>query len=146
MAEKIGENIGHFVLPWVATYVVRDQVDKWGARWGAFVVEDIAEHRLKIRFVYSIKETVVTPAFVEVVDIKVHLDIFVLVKVNKTSMRCGTQCIGLVITTTKFDTHLCGKTNNYGFMWLLGNNKFPIDVHERFQSMSTNVNTTITSP
>lgn len=49
------------MLPTITTYLVKDYVEKWGAK----VVEDTIQNKLKIISVY-----VVAPAFVEVVGIK----------------------------------------------------------------------------
>lgn len=43
VAKKIGENVVDFELPSVATYLVKDEVEKWGAS----VVKDTIEERLK---------------------------------------------------------------------------------------------------
>ena len=65
MSKNINKNVGSFFLPTVATYLVKDQVEKWGAK----VVEDTFQNTMKIRFVYVVEGKMTTPSFLEVTGI-----------------------------------------------------------------------------
>lgn len=80
LGARINDNVGHFVLPSAPTYVVKDQVGEWDVS----IVEDTNKQRLKnLRFVYSIKVIIIAPAFIEVVGIKAHSDISILMSVSQ---------------------------------------------------------------
>lgn len=84
VVEKIGENVGNFKLPIVATFVVKDLVEKWGAS----MVEDIAKQMLKIWFVYVVRRNVTTPTFVKVVDIKVYSYVSIILNIKVKGILC----------------------------------------------------------
>ena len=50
VCKNIGKNIGILPLPTMATYLVKDQVEKWGVE----VVEDTSKYFIKFRFMYVV--------------------------------------------------------------------------------------------
>lgn len=78
VTKKIDDNVGIFDLPSIATYVIKGHV--W--KLGAWVVEDVIDERLKIRFVYVVRGITTTPAFVKVMDIKVYSYVFAILNIN----------------------------------------------------------------
>lgn len=64
-------------------------------------------------------------------DIKAHSYVFVLLNVNETFVNVGKKYIGLVIATTNLDIDFCGKSMDFGFIWLPCDEKMLVGVEER---------------
>jgi hypothetical protein len=142
VSEKIGENVGLFEPPSVASYLVKNQVEKWGAE----VVEDTSQQRMKIRFVYVVGGKVTSPTSVDVVDCKEYSDDSVILNLCESSPTVATNYVGLVVPVAKLDTDICGRSTDFGFMWLPDDEKLPSDVRERFVSMVEDLKAIVIPP
>lgn len=112
MCQNIGENVGSFSLPIMATYLMKDHIEKWGVE----VVEDTSKNDMKIKFVYVVKGKMTAPSFVEEVDIKKYYDDFIIVNNSRSSFTKDLNYVGPVILATKLDTNIGGRLMEFNFM------------------------------
>lgn len=59
VSKDIGKHLGSFSIPIVATYVVKDQVEKWSDE----VVEDTSQNTMKIKIMYVVKGKMIASSF-----------------------------------------------------------------------------------
>lgn len=90
--------------------------------------------------------SVIALTFIEVLGIKDYSNDFVIMNTNESSTSSPTNYVGLVILATKPNTNICGKSIDFGFMWLPNHEKLSSNVKERFRRMVVDVKATIIAP